>query len=94
MKYQLTELGTITRKDGTSIPQAPGNTDYEEYLQWLAKGNTPDPAIIRVPTYKELRKAEYPPAADYLDGVVNGDQKQIDDYIAACKAVKLKYPKV
>jgi hypothetical protein len=45
------------------------------------------------PTYAELRAAEYPPMADYLDGVVKGDQDQIDAYIAACLAVKAKYPK-
>jgi hypothetical protein len=44
-------------------------------------------------TYKYQRAAEYPPAADYLDAVVKGDQAQIDDYIAACQAVKTKYPK-
>jgi len=43
--------------------------------------------------YKQLRAAEYPPIADYLDGVVKGDQAQIDAYIAACQAVKAKYPK-
>lgn len=26
------------------IPFAPGNTDYEEYLEWVAEGNTPLPA--------------------------------------------------
>jgi hypothetical protein len=31
--------------------------------------------------------------ADYLDGIVKGDQQQVDDYIAACLAVKEKYPK-
>lgn len=41
----------------------------------------------------ELRKTEYPPITDYLDGVVKGDQAQIDAYIAACQAVKAKYPK-
>lgn len=30
---------------------------------------------------------------DYLDGVVKGDQAQIDKYIADCLAVKAKYPK-
>ena len=45
------------------------------------------------PTYAEKRAAEYPPMADYLDGVVKGDQAQIDAYIAACLAVKAKYPK-
>ena len=46
------------------------------------------------PTYAQLRAAEYPPMSDYLDGVVKGDQTQIDTYIAACLAVKAKYPKV
>lgn len=45
------------------------------------------------PTYAQLRAAEYPPITDYLDGVVKGDQAQIDAYIAACQAVKAKYPK-
>jgi hypothetical protein len=43
--------------------------------------------------YKAKRAAEYPPITDYLDGVVKGDQAQIDAYIAACQAVKTKYPK-
>ena len=43
--------------------------------------------------YKSKRAAEYPPMADYLDGVVKGDQAQIDKYIADCQAVKAKYPK-
>jgi hypothetical protein len=43
--------------------------------------------------YKAKRAAEYPPMTDYLDGIVKGDQAQIDAYIAACLAVKTKYPK-
>ena len=43
--------------------------------------------------YQRQRASEYPPMADYLDGVVKGDQAQIDAYIAACQAVKAKYPK-
>jgi tRNA A37 N6-isopentenylltransferase MiaA len=43
--------------------------------------------------YQRKRAAEYPPMADYLDGVVKGDQAQIDAYVAACLAVKAKYPK-
>lgn len=39
------------------------------------------------------RQGEYPPITDYIDGVVKGDQAQIDAYIAACQAVKAKYPK-
>jgi len=43
--------------------------------------------------YQRLRGPEYPPITDYIDGVVKGDQEQIDTYIAACLAVKAKYPK-
>jgi hypothetical protein len=43
--------------------------------------------------YKAQRAAEYPPITDYIDGVVKGDQAQIDKYIADCLAVKAKYPK-
>ena len=43
--------------------------------------------------YQRDRAAAYPPMADYLDGVAKGDQAQIDAYIAACLAVKAKYPK-
>lgn len=43
--------------------------------------------------YKSQRAREYPPITDYLDGVVKGDQAQIDKYIADCQAVKTKYPK-
>lgn len=45
------------------------------------------------PTYAELRARAYPPMADYLDGIVKGDQAQIDKYIADCLAVKARYPK-
>jgi hypothetical protein len=30
--------------DNASIPFDPDNTDYQEYLKWVAKGNTPEPA--------------------------------------------------
>jgi hypothetical protein len=43
--YQLTSGDTILRlSDNAYIPQAPGNRDYREYLDWLSAGNTPEPA--------------------------------------------------
>jgi hypothetical protein len=43
--------------------------------------------------YQRLRAAEYPDFKEYLDGVVKGDQSQINAYIAKCIEVKEKYPK-
>lgn len=44
----ITSIYTIKRinNDGseTCIPLNPDNTDYQEYLKWVAKGNTPEPA--------------------------------------------------
>ena len=30
--------------DGAFIPFAQGNTDYQEYLEWISEGNTPEEA--------------------------------------------------
>jgi hypothetical protein len=43
--YQLTFGDAIFRlSDNAYIPQAPGNRDYAEYLEWLEAGNEPLPA--------------------------------------------------
>lgn len=42
--YQLTHSTTIRTADGAFIPADPANTDWQAYQQWLAEGNTPDPA--------------------------------------------------
>jgi len=44
-------------------------------------------------SYQQKRVAEYPPMTNYIDGIVKGDQTQIQSYIDACLAVKAKYPK-
>jgi len=43
--------------------------------------------------YKYQRAREYPPITDYIDGIVKGDNAQVQAYIDACLAVKNKYPK-
>ena len=44
--YKLTQLGEsiIRIEDNAFIPLDASNTDYQEYLEWVAEGNTPDPA--------------------------------------------------
>lgn len=65
------------------------DADGNEVVYDLAKVQ----AYVDSQAYIAKRQAEYPPITDYLDGVVKGDQEQIDAYIAACQAVKTKYPK-
>ena len=75
----------VTVDDGAGAFDAEGNKveiDVAAVNAWV------DPNA-----YKAKRAAEYPPMADYIDGVVKGDQAQIDAYVAACQAVKAKYPK-
>ncbi len=43
--------------------------------------------------YQRDRAKAYPDFREYLDGIVKGDQAQVDTYIAACLAVKARYPK-
>jgi len=49
--------------------------------------------VERLNLVKANRANEYPDFKEYLDGIVKGDQAQIDKYIADCLAVKAKYPK-
>jgi hypothetical protein len=50
MTYQLTTGDTILRlADNAFIPPDPANTDYAAYLEWVAAGNTPEPAPIAAP---------------------------------------------
>lgn len=43
--YKLTNFETILRlTDRTWITPDPASTDWQAYQQWLAEGNTPEPA--------------------------------------------------
>lgn len=88
----------VTREDGSIEFR---NEDYDEIVAAAETSQlNPQPevpaevlAALSATRYQWQRANEYPPITDYLDGVVKGDQAQIDAYIAACQAVKDKYPK-
>lgn len=94
--------GTFLMPAGTVDTEAP---DIPEGMRakwrdsWVMEA-APQPNVAQpadepwVPTtYAEMRALAYPPITDYLDGIVKGDQAQVDAYIAACLAVKVMYPK-
>lgn len=72
--------------EGKSRNFIDGNWQYLDIVE-------PEPPAPRELTYQEKRLMEYPWVGEYLDGIVKGDQEQIDKYIADCLAVKAKYPK-
>jgi hypothetical protein len=80
------DLNTLQWYDDESVVPRPTNEEIEvEYQRLLA--------LVGDTEYKKERYWRYPPITDYLDGVVKGDQAQIDKYIAECLAIKAKFPK-
>ena len=49
--------------------------------------------VERLNQVKANRSKEYPDFREYLDGIVKGDNVQVQKYINDCLAVKAKYPK-
>ena len=70
------------------LDTSPKPTQSELDALWTATQS-----FVASQAYIAKRQAEYPPMADYLDAIVKGDTAQQEAYIAACLAVKAKYPK-
>jgi hypothetical protein len=76
-----------------SVVTIRGDIAYDADGKEVAYDKAAVQAYVDAHAYIAKRAAEYPPITDYIDGVVKGDQAQIDKYIADCLAVKTKYPK-
>jgi hypothetical protein len=76
-----------------SVVSTVGDKAYDIDGNEVAYDKAAVEAYVQANAYKAQRAAEYPDFREYLDGIVKGDQAQIDAYIAACQAVKNKYPK-
>jgi hypothetical protein len=81
-RYRATPEGTFAF---TAEEEAQADLDAARHAATNAE-------LVRT-KYQRDRAAEYPPIADYVDGIVKGDQAQVQSYIDACLAVKAKYPK-
>lgn len=84
---------TAIFKLNPSVVRTVGDIAYDADGNEVAYDKAAVQAYVDAHAYIAKRQAEYPPVTDYLDGVVKGDQAQIDKYIADCQAVKAKYPK-
>lgn len=49
----FTQQMILRVEDQAHIPDDPDNTDYQEYMKWLAEGNVPDPYVAPEPIYDE-----------------------------------------
>jgi len=76
-----------------SVVNVRGDIAYDADGNEVAYDKAAVQAYVDAHAYIAKRASEYPPITDYIDGVVKGDQAQIDKYIADCLAVKAKYPK-
>ena len=99
MKKALVFESQIVQIEAVSFPVAPALTwiDVADDVSMETHVFDGAEAVLKpkppAPTYQELRAAAYPPASDYLDGIVKGDAAQVQAYVDACLAVKAQYPK-
>ena len=82
----------MAAEKNTIVTHHSDGTQTTEVVDWTAEENAAHAAADAI-AWKSQREQAYPPHADYLDGIVKGDQAQVDKYIADCLAVKALYPK-
>ena len=84
----------ILQDDGNGAYIKEWNLDIAKpTLTQLDSFETQANEVERLNLVKANRANEYPDFKEYLDGIVKGNDAQIQKYINDCLAVKAKYPK-
>lgn len=76
--------------------QMPSLAEVEAEIAKIQAGNPTDASGLDRYEYRRLRAPEYPPVTDLADAIYwqqQGDDSKMEAYVAACEAVKAKYPK-
>ena len=90
---KLQESGYLVNGN-MSVPEAEGNRHYQAVQEWIAEGNTPEPADVPPePTYGELRATEYPSIQEQLDMQYWDKVNGTNQWQQAITVVKATYPK-
>ncbi len=55
-RYKLAEGGVIRLDDMAFIPADPANLDWQEYQEWLAQGNQPEPMYTPQELKQKLKR--------------------------------------
>lgn len=88
MPAHSTDIEPLKRKKGFNQKFNGNEWVYEKIV---IKEKPVEPEYV--PTYADKRRVEYPSIYEYVDGVVKGDEAQVQKYVDDCLAVKAKYPK-
>lgn len=89
----MTKSEAIFKLNPNVVTVRGGNKAFDADNNEVTYDNDAVEAEVLANAYKEKRVTEYPPMTDYLDGIVKGDDTQVQKYIDDCLAVKAKYPK-